>query len=61
MAMDIFITIDEQGWCHHFRTNYRGWLWKPSVWLLRILRQCKYISVINTYGIADGKKIHKII
>jgi hypothetical protein len=55
--MKTFIRIDEQGWCFHFKTNYRGYFWKPSCWILSALKKSKYVDVVNTYGVADGIKV----
>lgn len=55
-----FITIDEQGWYFHFHTVYRGWLYRPSDWVLRLLKRSKYISAINTFSVSDGDKVHEL-
>ena len=54
------VTIDEQAWCCHFRTEYRGWLWKPGCWFLAFLKKLKHVAVINTYGVDDGEKVRFI-
>lgn len=60
MPLKSFIRIDEQGWCCHFKTEYRGWLWKPSCWILSQLKKSKYVEVINTYGVDDNINVHSI-
>jgi hypothetical protein len=55
-----FVVIDEQGWFFHFRTSYRGWLYKPSRWVLRHLRKSSCIDVVNTFGVDNGATVREL-
>lgn len=55
-----FVRIDEQGWFAHFHIRYKGWLYKPSSWLLERLRKCSYIEVVSTFGIDNGTTVREL-